>query len=82
MTQGGKQYIQNSQRIDKSQYNQWRSNVENAAKRDHSSFLYLPTETGFVEKEGACGKGEQGYAVVLMTLLSRIIQTTLTHLLM
>ena len=39
VTQGGQQYIQNSQRMPKAHYDQWRSEVGKAAGRDHSSFL-------------------------------------------
>ena len=48
VTQGGHQYIQNSQRMQKDQFEHWRSQVGKVAGREHSSFLYLPTETGFV----------------------------------
>ena len=70
VTQGGQQYIQNSQRMPKAHYDQWRSEVGKAAGRDHSSFLYLPTYTGFVENDkGMCPGSEDqhsGYAVVIM----------------
>ena len=48
VTQGGQKYIQNSQRMPKSHYEAWRSSVGNVAGRQHSDFLYLPSETGFV----------------------------------